>query len=153
MLWALAGKGSTEESSLTSGHRALLLGWLPGPPFRAEMLLCAAQPQLCSCSAESQQTGAGLVVCVCCEAEQEGGGGRLEHLTVVLFTGSSVQATIGAKLCFLGMPRLQSSLWGSAHFLPTCQAGLGSILAWCRLAGKVGRGVLAALHMAQHGRT
>lgn len=30
---------------------------------------------------------------------------------MVLLTGSSVQATIGAKLCFLGMPRLQCSLW------------------------------------------
>lgn len=72
---------------------------------------------------------------------------------MVLLTGSSVQAAIGAKLCFLGMPRLQCSLWGSAGFLPTCQAGLGSILAWCRLPGKVGSAVLAALHMAQHGRT
>lgn len=67
---------------------------------------------------------------MCCEAEQEGGGGEAgaSHGPA----HSSVQAAIGAKLCFLGMPRLQSSLWGSAGFLPTCQAGLGSILAWCR---------------------
>lgn len=79
--------------------------------------------------------------------------GRLECVVVVLFTGSSVQAAIGAKLCFLGMPHLQSSLWGTAYFLPTCQAGLGSVSAQCRLAGKVGRGVLAALRMAQHSKT
>lgn len=79
--------------------------------------------------------------------------GRLDCLLVVLFTGSSVQAAIGAKLCLLGMPHLQSSRWGNAYFLPTCQAGLGSIPARCRLAGKVGRGALAALHMAQHSKT
>lgn len=79
---------------------------------------------------------------------------RLEHLMVVLFTGSSVQAATGAKLCFLGMPHLQSSLWGSALFpAHMCQAGLGSILAQCRLAGKVGRGVLAVLDMAQCSKT
>lgn len=65
--------------------------------------------------------------------------GRLECLKVVLFTGSSVQAAIEAKLCFLGMPQPQSSLWGSAYFLPTCQAGLGSIPAQCKLAGRVGK--------------
>lgn len=57
-------KESAEQSSLTSEYRALLLGWLPGSPFRAEKLLCAAQPQLCSSSAKSHQTGAGLVASV-----------------------------------------------------------------------------------------
>lgn len=74
------------------------------------MLLCATQPQLCSSRAKSHQSGAPT------DAEPL-------HLTVVLFTGSSVPAAIGAKLCFLGMPHLQSSLWGSADFLPTCHAG------------------------------
>lgn len=41
---------------------------------------------------------------------------RLEHLVVVLVTGSSVQAALGAKFCFLGMPHLAVSLWGSALF-------------------------------------
>lgn len=72
---------------------------------------------------------------------------------VVLFTSRSVQTATGAKLCLLGMPHLQSLLWGGAYFLPTCQAGLGSIPAQCRLAEKVGRGVLVALHMAQCSKT
>lgn len=88
-----------------------------------------------------------------CEVGRRDLVGRLERLMSVLFTDSSVQAAIGAKFCFLGMPHLQSSLWGSADFLPTCQAGLGSVPARCRLAGRAGRGVLAALHMAECSKT
>lgn len=79
MLWALRGKGSTEQSRLSPGHRAFLFGWLPGPPFQGrEMLLCAAQPQLCSSSAKSHWTGVCLVVSVVWtgEAEWEGGAGE-----------------------------------------------------------------------------
>lgn len=43
--------------------------------------------------------------------------GRLDCPMVVLFTGSSVQAATGAKLCFLGMPHLQALLWGKCLFL------------------------------------